>query len=62
MVVKPLEFVAHGKKGIVQPAIKCRGREYLRIIYGPDYTMPAHLDRLRRKAGEFGLELALVDI
>ena len=49
MVVKPLEFVVHGKKGIVQPAIKCRGKEYLRIIYGPDYTMPVHLDRLRER-------------
>ena len=49
MVVKPLEFVARGKKGIIQPAIKCRGPEYLRIIYGPDYTMPEHLDRLRER-------------
>jgi protein phosphatase len=49
MVVKPLDFVAHGKKGILQPAIKCRGAEYLRIIYGPDYTMPDHLDRLRER-------------
>jgi protein phosphatase len=49
MVVKPLEFGARGKKGIIQPAIKCRGPEYLRIIYGPDYTMPQHLDRLRER-------------
>ena len=49
MVVKPLNFVARGKKGIIQPAIKCRGPEYLRIIYGPDYTMPQHLDRLRER-------------
>jgi len=49
MVVKPLEFVARGRKGIVQPAIKCRGPEYLRIIYGPDYTIPQHLDRLRER-------------
>ncbi len=49
MVVKPLDFVARGKKGIIQPAIKCRGPEYLRIIYGPDYTMPQHLDRLRER-------------
>ncbi len=38
MVVKPLDFIVRGKKGLVQPAVKCRGREYLRIIYGPDYT------------------------
>lgn len=49
MVVKPLDFVARGKKGVLQPAIKCRGAEYLRIIYGPDYTMPEHLDRLRER-------------
>jgi protein phosphatase len=47
MVVKPLAFVTHGKRGLIQPAIKCRGREYLRIIYGPEYTAPEHLARLR---------------
>jgi len=49
MVVKPLDFVARGKKGILQPAIKCRGPEYLRIIYSPDYTMSEHLERLRER-------------
>jgi protein phosphatase len=49
MVVKPLDFVARGKKGVLQPAIKCRGPEYLRIIYGPDYTVPEHIDRLRER-------------
>jgi protein phosphatase len=49
MVVKPLNFVVKGKKGLVQPALKCRGREYLRIIYGPEYTLPEHLDRLRQR-------------
>lgn len=49
MVVKPLEFIARGEQGLVQPAIKCRGREYLRIIYGPDYSAPANLSRLRRR-------------
>ncbi|MDQ2806523.1 MAG: polynucleotide kinase-phosphatase [Chloroflexota bacterium] len=49
MVVKPWTFVASGPRGLLQPAIKCRGREYLRIIYGPDYTAPANLDRLRRR-------------
>ncbi len=49
MVVKPLEFVASGKKGLIQPAVKCRGREYLRIIYGPDYTADEHLSRLRNR-------------
>ncbi|MEV2251903.1 polynucleotide kinase-phosphatase [Streptomyces sp. NPDC050147] len=48
MVVKPVEaLVRDGKGRIVQPGIKCRGREYLRIIYGPEYTRPAQLDKLR---------------
>jgi protein phosphatase len=49
MVVKPLDFIARGRRGVVQPAVKCRGREYLRIIYGPEYTTPANLERLRSR-------------
>jgi polynucleotide kinase-phosphatase len=49
MVVKPLEFIVSGKRGLVQPAVKCRGPEYLRIIYGPDYDLPANLERLRER-------------
>ncbi|MFZ6182853.1 polynucleotide kinase-phosphatase [Nannocystis pusilla] len=49
MVVKPFDFVAKGPKGLMQPAIKCRGPEYLRIIYGPEYTAPEHLGRLRAR-------------
>jgi protein phosphatase len=49
MVVKPLDFIARGPKGLVQPAIKCRGREYLRIIYGPEYTADDQLPRLRSR-------------
>ena len=49
MVVKPLDFVARGPKGLVQPALKCRGREYLRIIYGPEYTAADQLPRLRSR-------------
>jgi protein phosphatase len=47
MVIKPREFIARGKHGFVQPALKCRGPEYLRIIYGPEYSIPANLARLR---------------
>lgn len=47
MVIKPLEFVARGPRGFIQPALKCRGPEYLRIIYGPEYNVPANLERLR---------------
>jgi protein phosphatase len=49
MVVKPLEFVTKGRKGLVQPAVKVRGREYLRIIYGPEYTLPENLQRLKSR-------------
>ena len=49
MVVKPLQFVARNKRGLVQPAVKCRGTEYLRIIYGPEYTAPQNLERLRSR-------------
>jgi protein phosphatase len=49
MVVKPLDFIATGRRGITQPAIKCRGPQYLRIIYGPEYLLPANLERLRRR-------------
>lgn len=50
MVVKPLEFLAQGSRTRVQPALKCRGVEYLRIIYGPEYTLPGNLDRLRERS------------
>ena len=59
MVVKPLEWVVRGRRGLVQPAIKCRGREYLRIIYGPEYTAPEHLDRLRARSLSRKRSLAL---
>ena len=49
IVVKPMEFIARWKNGLVQPALKVRGREYLRLIYGPDYTRPTHLERLRER-------------
>lgn len=49
MVVKPLDIVVRGKRGLLQPAVKSRGREYLRIIYGPEYTLPQHLERLRER-------------
>lgn len=66
MVVKPKDFIAKGKKGLLQPAIKVRGKEYLRIIYGPNYDAPLHLERLKKRGlgrkrslalREFGLGL-----
>jgi protein phosphatase len=59
MVVKPLTFVTKGRRGIVQPAVKCRGREYLRIIYGPEYTLPENIARLRRRGLSAKRSLAL---
>lgn len=50
MVVKPLEFISKGRRGFTQPAIKCRGPEYLRIIYGPEYLLPENLERLKSRA------------
>ncbi len=59
MVVKPYDFIPQGKGGLLQPALKCRGREYLRIIYGPDYLLPGHLDRLRQRNVKAKRNLAL---
>jgi protein phosphatase len=70
MVVKPLDFILRGKRGLAQPAVKCRGREYLRIIYGPDYTTEVNLTRLRSRGlgakrslalGEFALGIEALE-
>jgi protein phosphatase len=70
MVVKPLTFVHRGRRGLSQPAVKCRGREYLRIIYGPDYTCEDNLARLRSRGlgrkralalGEFALGIEALE-
>lgn len=50
MVVKPQSFIARDRQGrLIQPAVKCRGKEYLRIIYGPNYDQPETLKRLRNR-------------
>jgi protein phosphatase len=59
MVVKPLDFIAKNRRGLVQPAVKCRGREYLRIIYGPEYTAAENLERLRARGLSTKRSLAL---
>ncbi len=70
MVVKPAGGLVRGRRGLAQAGLKVRGREYLRIIYGPDYTEPANLERLRKRglghkrslAGrEFALGLEALD-
>lgn len=50
MVVKPDTFVARRETEVLQPAVKCRGPEHLRIIYGPEYLMPEHLTRLKKRS------------
>ncbi len=59
MVVKPAANLTRGPHGLVQPGLKVRGREYLRIIYGPDYTEPANLVRLRQRGLSHKRSLAL---
>jgi protein phosphatase len=59
MVVKPAGGVARGPRGLAQPGLKVRGREYLRLVYGPDYTEPANLARLRSRAVARKRSLAL---
>jgi len=62
MVIKPLAFLAEGRKGLAQPALKCRGREYLRIIYGPEYDLPENLQRLRSRGLAAKRSLALREL
>ncbi|MEK8019406.1 MAG: polynucleotide kinase-phosphatase, partial [Candidatus Parabeggiatoa sp.] len=59
MVIKPFDFIMKGRKGWVQPALKCRGREYLRIIYGPEYTASKNIERLRGRRLSTKRRLAL---
>ncbi|MGW3197757.1 polynucleotide kinase-phosphatase [Streptomyces sp. NPDC001118] len=60
MVVKPVGALVRNAEGrLVQPGIKCRGREYLRIIYGPEYTRPDNLARLRQRFLNHKRSLAL---
>ena len=59
MVVKPYDFISKNKNSLLQPAVKCRGREYLRIIYGPEYTMEDKLIRLKKRSLSKKRSLAL---
>ncbi|MBF2008202.1 MAG: polynucleotide kinase-phosphatase [Chlorogloeopsis fritschii C42_A2020_084] len=59
MVVKPMQFMIKGNRGIIQPAVKCRGKEYLRIIYGPEYDLPENLQRLRQRGLSLKRSLAM---
>ena len=59
MVIKPLDFVVQRDRGLIQPAVKCRGQEYLRIIYGAEYSLPENLERLRQRGLSAKRSLAL---
>lgn len=59
MVVKPYHFIAYGSEGLLQPAVKCRGSEYLRIIYGPEYDAPENIERLKNRSLSRKQSLAL---
>ncbi len=50
MVVKPETYISKQGMKLLQPAVKCRGREYLRIIYGAEYLEPDHLKRLKKRS------------
>ncbi|MGI0118683.1 polynucleotide kinase-phosphatase [Zooshikella sp. RANM57] len=49
IVIKPMDFVCHTNVGLAQPALKVRGKEYLRLIYGPNYDAPENLARLKKR-------------
>lgn len=59
MVVKPYQFISGQQGRLIQPAVKCRGKEYLRIIYGPEYTLGDHLQRLKKRSLSKKRNLAL---
>jgi protein phosphatase len=59
MVVKPYQFIHVNEDRMTQPAVKVRGKEYLRIIYGPEYTSPANITRLKSRGLSAKRSLAL---
>lgn len=62
MVVKPRRWIVRAGSRLVQPAVKCRGPEYLRLIYGPDFDAPEQLDRLRQRGLGHKRSLALREL
>jgi PNKP (polynucleotide 5'-kinase/3'-phosphatase) family adenylyltransferase-like protein len=59
MVLKPFDFIARGRRSLAQHAVKSRGPEYLRIIYGPEYTLTENLERVRARGLSAKRSLAL---
>ena len=62
MVVKPETYIARQGYRLLQPAVKCRGREYLRIIYGSEYLEQGHLKRLKKRSLDRKRRLALKEL
>ncbi len=61
-VVKPLDGIVGKGRSLVQPGLKVRGPEYLRLIYGPTYDDPAQLAALRRRSLGHKRSLALREL
>ena len=70
IVVKPLALAAAGTAGPVQPALKVRGADWLRRVYGKDYREPVSLGSLRdrslatkraRALGQFAIGLEALE-
>lgn len=59
MVVKPLDYISSFKGRTVQPAMKCRGSEYLRIIYGPEYDTVENIQILKERNVKVKRDLAI---
>ncbi len=59
MVIKPYDFISSRSSDLIQPAIKCRGKEYLRIIYGPEYTFQRNIEKLKSRGLSRKRSLAL---
>ncbi|MEO7040539.1 MAG: hypothetical protein ABI186_10970, partial [Candidatus Elarobacter sp.] len=49
------------RRGWIQPALKVRRRDYLRVVYGPEYTLPDQLERLRERGLNTKRRLALAE-
>lgn len=59
MVVKPLYPIAKNDHGLILPGIKCRGRRYLHLIFGPEYLMGSNLSELKKRSTKRKNKLAL---
>ena len=49
MVIKPMDYISYKDSQLIQPAIKSRGKEYLRIIYSPEYDSENNIKKLKKR-------------